>query len=92
MDDFAILAVRRHFPECDISVPAGADEFGIILDPDPLVLPGVGFGDFKGAIGAAVIDDAILEVLIGLRQYTFNTFDQITLAVVHGRKHADQRL
>ena len=88
MDDFAVRAVRCDLPKCDVSILTDTDEVCVIMDADPLVFLGIGFCDFKSPISTAVIDDAILPILIGLRQYALDTLRQITLAVVNGRKYA----
>jgi hypothetical protein len=62
------------------------------MDPDPRIFIGIRFGNFKRAIGTAVIDNATLPIVIRLGQYALDTFRQEFLAVVNSGEHSHQRL
>jgi hypothetical protein len=89
MYDLAVFAVRRHLPQCDVAIRVTADEGLIIVDAYTMILFCIFLSYRERAVSTTIVDNAVLPILIGLGQYTFNTLRQILLAVVYGREHAN---
>jgi len=69
-----------------------AQKRGIVVDPNAWILGGVTPRNGAGFIGAAVIDDEIFPIPIGLRQHAFDALGQMLGVVVERGQHADQGL
>ncbi len=65
---------------------AHAHQFKIVVDANTWVLLRIPLGYLRRPVGAAIIDDDIFPVLIGLGYYAFDTLGQIFLAVVNRRQ------
>ena len=64
-----------------------AHQFKIVVDADTRVSLRIPLRYFRCPVGAAVVDDDIFPVLIGLGQYALNTLGQKFLAVVNRQYH-----
>ena len=68
------------------------DEAGIGDNPNSSLRSSVFLGNLQRRIRAAVVDDDVFPVLIGLGQHAFNALDEVLRPVVHRGDNADQRL
>ena len=48
---------------------------------NPPILQGISLGNFEAAVGAAVVNNNVLEILIGLRQNAADAFFKIFFTV-----------
>ena len=64
----------------------------IVMDAYSAVFPGIALGDFKRAILAAVVDDQIIKVRVGLAKDAFDTLFQILFAVINRRYYTNEGL
>ena len=67
-------------------------EVVIIHYADARILARVFPGNRKRFIRAAIVDNGVITVCVGLPQDAFNAFREILGAIVHGRDYAHQRL
>jgi hypothetical protein len=67
-----------------------AQECMIVMDANAWVLLGVMAGNFQRAIPAAVINDDIFPVGIGLSEDTFNTLCEILSTIIDWSHYTDQ--
>jgi hypothetical protein len=65
-----------------------SQEFFILLKPNSRIFRDVTACDFRGRIGAAVINDSAIPVLISLRQNAFDALHKVLSAVVDGDNYA----
>jgi hypothetical protein len=90
-NDLAVPGGGRDQIEGDVVVLDDADEARIAVKADAIVARGVAQSDLQRSVGAAVVDNDVLEVLEGLPQNTLDALGQEGLAVVDGGKDTDQR-
>ena len=92
VNHFAVFTGRRHLLKSNIVVLHHANKRRIVVDADPGVPVGIFLSNWQRPIVAAVVNDDILPIGIGLRQNTFDALGQILLAVVDRRQDTNQRL
>jgi len=61
----------------------------VVLETDPRLSLSVFCRNLQRSVGAAVVDDRVLPVGLGLTQHTLDAFTKMGLTVVHGRDHAN---
>src|SRR6476620_480936 len=89
MHDLTIFALRGNLPKRNISVWVTSNKVHVIVDANTFVPFSIALCDFKRSICAAIVDDAVLPVLVSLCQYAVNTLAQVFLSVINGRKYTD---
>src|SRR5215213_5729974 len=62
----------------------------VVDDSNPRIERGVPACDLRRAVGAAVVDDYIVPMLIRLASHAFNAFLYVVNGVVHRGDNADQ--
>jgi hypothetical protein len=92
MNNFTVFAFRGNLADGMIPVPHNRQQFFVVENADPGIFFRVQLGDLKGSIGAAIVQNDIFPVLIGLGQYAFNALRQMGFTVVNGSDDADKRL
>ena len=55
------------------------------------ILGGILRGDFRGTIGAVIVDEDVLPIRIGLAKDAFNTLREEFVSVIEGSNNADER-
>jgi len=68
-----------------------SDKLFVIVHADTAIFFSIVQRDLQGPIGAAIIDDNILKITVGLAENALNTLRQKILAIVDGGKHAYER-
>ncbi len=87
----AYRATWRHEVERDVVIGDDRDEVLVVVNPDPRVLRRILPRDLQRPIGAAVVDDDVLVVLIRLIQNALDAFGQVVRPVVDGRQYGHER-
>ncbi len=62
----------------------------VLHDPDTGVHCGIPAGDLERVVGAAVVGDDVLEVVVRLPEDALDALGDVRRAVVHGRDDADE--
>ena len=82
----AILALVRNLPECGVVIRDGAQEARIPVNSNPSIRRGVPARDVQGLIRAAVVDDRVFPIRVGLGKNALDARGEIHRLVVH-RSH-----
>jgi hypothetical protein len=88
----AVLTLRRDLPKSDVMVRDHTDEGFVVVDSDTCISTGVLFSDAEGSVCAAVVDDCVIPVCVGLGQHAFDALAKIAFVVVDWRHHTDERV
>src|SRR5262245_52562230 len=62
------------------------------MNPDPRIPSGVVLRESEGFVGAAVVDDGVVPVLVRLGEDAFDAFAEMVFPVVNRSNDADERL
>src|SRR6185369_12742704 len=89
---FTIFAGRRNLTQRGVVIWNSLQELLILVDSNTRVPCSVPTGDFRRSVGAAVIYDRILPILIGLTKNAFYAFRQIFRSIVNGSDDAHEGL
>src|SRR5215470_10979844 len=87
----AVLACRRDLAHRPIEIGKCGQELRVLQDSDAMVLGSIMASDLQGPIRAAIVDDGIFPILIGLRQDALNALSKVLLLIVNRSYDADQR-
>jgi hypothetical protein len=92
LDHLAIDAIWRNLRKGEIVILHLVEE-GIGVDEANLagILGGILRGDFRGTIGAVIVDEDVLPIRIGLAKDAFNTLREEFVSVIEGSNNADER-
>ena len=66
-------------------------ELRILVNPNPRVSGRIAARDLDQTVRAAVIDDGVVPILIGLRNNALNAFSKKVAVVVYRRNNTHQR-
>jgi hypothetical protein len=88
MDHLAVLALWGDLAHRVVPVLNNGEKFGIIVDANSWILASVALGNFERGVFAAVVNDDVFPVWVGLMQHAFNAFSQILGSVVNGGDNA----
>ena len=91
-DNLAILARCRDQAQTRVVIRNRPEKLMIVVDADPGVFRGILAGNAAGVVGAAVIDDEAIPILISLRQNALNTLGKMVGPVVNRNDNAYERL
>ncbi|GAH89722.1 unnamed protein product [marine sediment metagenome] len=89
MQHFAVLTRVRDLVHRMVEVFDDRQELLILKNPNTLIFDGVALRDLQGAIRAAIFNDCIFPIRIGLSQHTFNRFCQEFFPVVYRSYNAN---
>jgi hypothetical protein len=91
-NDLAVLALRRNLPSGMIVILNDGKKIRVVVNADPRVPVSITLRDFQCLISAAIVNDSVVPVLIGLGEYTLDALGQVFFAVVNRRDDTDERL
>jgi hypothetical protein len=91
-NEFAISCGWGHLAERDVVIVNRVNKLIVGVNANTGICSSIFPRDFESPISAAVIDNDVFVVLIGLSQNAFNTFHKIRGTVVNRRQHANQWL
>jgi hypothetical protein len=57
---------------------------------DSRIFGGIAASDLEGSVGAAVVDDCVIPMRIGLRQHALDALGKVLRVVIEGRNDADK--
>src|ERR1044072_7386108 len=89
-DNLAVPARRRNVTQCSVMVFQGPQELLVLNDPDTRIFLCPSPSDLSGAIRAAVINDGVIPVGVGLSKNAFNAFLKVLRVVIHGSYNGHQ--
>jgi hypothetical protein len=84
----AVLAYRRNMAQGVVMIGNYTQKLFVVNHTDASVLRRVTACSCSGTISAAVVDDRIIPVLVGLSQNALNTLRKILFIVVYGSNDA----
>src|SRR2546430_13415866 len=90
-DNLAIPARRGNVTQCSVVVFEGSQESLVLTDSDTRIFLCKSSRDLSGAIRAAVINDGVIPVGVGLSENTFNAFLKVIRVVIHRGYNGYQR-
>src|SRR5437870_5079091 len=90
-DNLAIPARRGNVTQCSVVVFESPQESLVLTDPDARIFLSKSTRDLSGAIRAAVINDCVIPVGVGLSKNTFNAFLKVLCVVIHRSYNGYQR-
>lgn len=85
MNEFAVFARRRYKGQGDVMVLQSTHEFRVIDNTNARLAARVARSDLQRAVGAAIVDNDVFPIAVGLPQDAFYARGQIILPVVYGR-------
>jgi hypothetical protein len=85
-----VLALGRDLPERDVVALDHTGRDLVAVNPDPGIPVGILVRDVECPVGAAVVDDGVIQVFVGLSQHALDALAEITLSVVDGSHYADE--
>ena len=91
MNDLAVFAFGRDLAHGVIPIWNQVEKVAVVMHPHARIRLRVFLGDFGSLVLALVVDDDVLEILVGLGQNAIDALAQVSLAVVDGRDHAHER-
>ena len=81
----AVSAVRTHESERVVVIRLAVDEFPVGDHAKAPIPPGIALGNLQSVVGAAVVDDYVFPVAVGLRQDAVHRLSKKLRSVVDGR-------
>src|SRR5207244_10268616 len=90
-NNLAICAPRRNVTQCNVVVLQGTQESLVLSDADTWLFLRKSTRDLRGAIRAAVVNDSVIPVDVGLSKNTFNAFLKMIRVVIHRGYNGHQR-
>src|SRR5882724_3605189 len=90
-DNLAIPARRGNVTQCSVVILKGPQESLVLNDSDTRIFLCKSTRDLSGAIRAAVINDGVIPVGVGLSENTFNAFLKVLRVVIYRSHNGHQR-
>jgi hypothetical protein len=87
---FGVSAVRGDLAQSMIVIGNDRKKLRVIVNLDSRIFGSIAAGNVEGSVGAAIVDDCVIPMRIGLRQHALYALGKVLRIVIEGRNDANQ--